>query len=139
MIVLDTNVLSELLRAEPEPAVFDWTASQPLETLFTTTVTQAEMLYGVGLLPNGQRRRRLETAVAALFAEDFNERVLPFDSDAATAYAVIAAERQRMGRPMSQFDAQIAAITQSRGGRLATRNVVDFEHCGLDTLNPWLL
>jgi toxin FitB len=137
VIVLDTNVLSELLRAEPDPAVIDWTASQPLETLFTTTVTQAEMLYGVGLLPNGQRRRRLETAVAALFAEDFNGRVLPFDGVAATAYAVIAAERQRMGRPISQFDAQIAAITQSRGGRLATRNVVDFENCGLDTLNPW--
>lgn len=137
MIVLDTNVLSELLRAEPDPAVIDWAASQPLETLFTTTVTQAEMLYGVGLLPNGQRRRRLETAVAALFTEDFNGRVLPFDGVAATAYAVIAAERQRMGRPISQFDAQIAAITQSRGGRLATRNVVDFENCGLDTLNPW--
>jgi toxin FitB len=137
VIVLDTNVLSELLRAEPDPAVIDWTASQPLETLFTTTVTQAEMLYGVGLLPNGQRRRRLETAVAALFAEDFNGRVLPFDGVAATAYAVIAAERQRMGHPISQFDAQIAAITQSRGGRLATRNVVDFENCGLDTLNPW--
>lgn len=138
MIVLDTNVLSELLRAKPEPVVVDWTASQPIDTLFTTTVTQAEMLYGVGLLPDGRRRRRLEKAVAALFAEDFNGRVLPFDSDAAKAYAEIAAERQRMGRPMSQFDAQIAAITQSRGGRLATRHVVDFEHCGLDTLNPWL-
>ncbi|SDX46215.1 type II toxin-antitoxin system VapC family toxin [Thiocapsa roseopersicina] len=137
MIVLDTNVLSELLRAKPEPAVIDWTASQPLETLFTTTVTQAEMLFGVGLLPNGQRRRQLEMAVAALFAEDFSGRVLPFDSDAATAYSVIVAERQRMGRPISQFDAQIAAITQSRGGRLATRNVVDFEDCGLDTINPW--
>jgi predicted nucleic acid-binding protein len=137
VIVLDTNVLSELLRAEPEPAVIDWTASQPLETVFTTTVTQAEMLYGVGLLPNGQRRRRLEAAVAALFAEDFNGRVLPFDSDAATAYGMIAAERQRMGRPMSQLDAQIAAITQSRGGGLATRNGLDFEHCGLVTINPW--
>ncbi|MFB1487146.1 MULTISPECIES: type II toxin-antitoxin system VapC family toxin [unclassified Thiocapsa] len=137
MIVLDTNVLSELLRAKPEPVVVDWTVSQPIDTLFTTTVTQAEMLYGVGLLPDGRRRRRLEKAVAALFAQDFNGRVLPFDSAAATAYAEIAAERQRMGRPISQFDAQIAAITQSRGGRLATRNVVDFEHCGLDTLNPW--
>ena len=103
MIVLDTNVLSELLRAIPEPAVVRWTASQPLNTLFTTTVTQAEMLYGARLLSAGQRRRQLEQALAALFEEDFAGRVLPFDGDAAFAYAGIAAERKRSGRPISQL------------------------------------
>jgi len=137
MIVLDTNVLSELLRAIPEPAVVRWTARQPLDTLFTTTVTQAEMLYGVKLLPAGQRREQLEEAVATLFAEDFVGRVLPFDGDAAAAYARIAAERKRTGRPISQFDAQIAAIAQSRGSHLATRNVGDFEGCVLYIVNPW--
>ena len=137
MIVLDTNVLSELLRAAPDPAVVRWAASQPLETLFTTTVTQAEMLYGIKLLPAGQRRQQLEDAVTALFDEDFAGRVLPFDGEAATAYARIAAERKQSGHPISQFDAQIAAIGQTRGGRLATRNVADFERCGLDIFNPW--
>lgn len=137
MIVLDTNVLSELLRAIPEPAVARWTASQPLNTLFTTTVTQAEMLYGAKLLASGQRRRQLEEALAALFEEDFAGRVLPFDGDAAVAYAGIAVERKLSGRPISQFDAQIAAIARSRGGYLATRNVGDFAACGLDIINPW--
>lgn len=137
MIVLDTNVLSELLRTVPEAAVVRWTASQPLNTLFTTTVTQAEMLYGVKLLPAGQRRQQLEEAVATLFAEDFVGRVLSFDGEAAAVYARIAAERKRTGRPISQFDAQIAAIAQSRGGHLATRNVDDFEGCGLYIVNPW--
>ncbi|SBT09033.1 VapC ribonuclease Y4jK [Candidatus Accumulibacter aalborgensis] len=137
MIVLDTNVLSELLRAIPEPAVVRWTASQPLNTLFTTTVTQAEMLYGARLLSAGQRRRQLEQALAALFEEDFAGRVLPFDGDAAFAYAGIAAERKRSGRPISQFDAQIAAIARSRGSYLATRNVGDFAACELQIINPW--
>ena len=137
MIVLDTNVLSELLRATPEPAVVRWTASQSLDTLYTTTVTQAEMLYGVKLLPIGQRRQQLEEAVTALFEEDFIERILPFDGGAARAYAEIVADRKRNGRSMSQFDAQIAAIVQSRGGTLATRNTDDFEGCGLHIINPW--
>ncbi|MBK7953572.1 MAG: type II toxin-antitoxin system VapC family toxin [Candidatus Accumulibacter sp.] len=137
MIVLDTNVLSELLRAIPDPAVVRWTASQPLNTLFTTTVTQAEMLYGARLLASGQHRRQLEEALAALFEDDFAGRVLPFDGDAAVAYAGIAVERKRSGRPISQFDAQIAAIARSRGGYLATRNVGDFAACELHLINPW--
>ena len=137
MIILDTNVLSELLRAVPEPAVAVWVARQPLDTLFSTTVTQAEMLYGVKLLPSGQRRQQLEDAVLTLFSEDFLGRVLPFDGDAAIVYAAIAAERKRIGRPISQFDAQIAAIAQSRAGLLATRNVNDFADCGLRIINPW--
>lgn len=137
MIVLDTNVLSELLRATPDATVVDWTAKQPLETLFTTTVTQAEMLYGVKLLPTGQRRRQLEDTVTALFDEDFAGRVLSFDGEAAAAYAEIAAQRKRIGRPISQFDAQIAAIARSRNGHLATRNVDDFAGCGLTIVDPW--
>lgn len=137
MIVLDTKVLSELLRAAPDPAVLRWAASEPLETLFTTTLTQAEMLYGVRLLPAGQRRQQLEQAVMALFEEDFVGRVLPFDGEAAIAYGQIASERKQRGRPISQFDAQIAAITRTRGARLATRNVADFQDCDLEIVNPW--
>ena len=95
------------------------------------------MLYGVKLLPSGQRRQQLEDAVLTLFSEDFLGRVLPFDGDAAIVYAAIAAERKRIGRPISQFDAQIAAIAQSRAGLLATRNVNDFADCGLRIINPW--
>ena len=139
MIVLDMKLLSELLRAVPDPAVLRWAASEPLETLFTTTVTQAAMLYGVKLLPAGQRREQLEQGVMALFEEDFVGRVLPFDGEAAIAYAQIASERKQRGRPISQFDAQIAAITRPRGARLATRNVADFQECDLDIVNPWQL
>lgn len=137
VFILETNVLSELLRAAPDPSVLRWTASQSLDALFTTTVTQAEMLYGVELLPKGRRRQKLEAAVAGLFEEDFFGRVLAFDSEAATAFARIAADRKAQGRPISQFDAQIAAIAQSRGAQLATRNVDDFEGCGLRIINPW--
>jgi predicted nucleic acid-binding protein len=138
MIVLDTNVLSELLHAAPGPAVLRWAASEPLETLFTTTVTQPEMLYGVKLLPAGQRRQRLEEAVMALFEKDFVGRVLPFDGgEAAIAYGRIAAERKQSGRPIPQFDAQIASIAHTRGARLASRNLAHFQGCGLHVIDPW--
>jgi predicted nucleic acid-binding protein len=139
MIVLDTNVLSELLRLAPDASVVRWVSAQAVESLFTTTVTQAEMLYGVQLLPSGRRKQQLEEAVGLLFDEDFAGRVLSFDGDAAVAYGRIAAERKRNGRPIPQFDAQIAAIAKSRGGQLATRNVDDFEACGLRVINPWRL
>lgn len=138
MIILDTNVLSELLREQPDPGVVQWTASQALHLLFTTTICQAEMLYGVSLLPAGKRRHNLQHAVSALFDEDFAGRVLPFDAGAATEYAQIAAERKRRGRIISQFDAQIAAIARAKGGQLATRNINDFDGCGLRLINPWL-
>ncbi len=137
MIVLDTNVLSELMKASPSTNVLDWTASQPALSLFTTTITQAEILYGVRLLPTGRRREALADAVAGMFDEDFSGRVLSFDGPAAHAYAVIATERKQAGRPIAQFDAQIAAIARTRGAAIATRNISDFEACGVDIVDPW--
>ncbi|QBR04176.1 MULTISPECIES: type II toxin-antitoxin system VapC family toxin [Paraburkholderia] len=139
MIVLDTNVLSELLRPAPEPAVLAWFGRQPRAALFTTTLSRAEMLYGVNLLPAGARREGLAAAIAAIFDVDFAGRVLPFDWDAADAWAVLAAERRLAGQPVSQVDAMIAAIARSRGAAVATRNVKDFAGCGVDLDNPWLM
>lgn len=135
--LLDTNVLSELLRAQPDGAVLAWFAKQPANTLFVSAVTQAEMLLGARLLPAGKRRVQLEQALEAMFSEDFADRVLAFDASAALAYANVVVRRRSAGRPISQFDAQIAAIALSRRANLATRNVADFEGCGLTLRNPW--
>lgn len=137
MIVLDTNVLSELMRPAPSVTVLRWVAGYPAASLFTTAVTQAEILFGLALLPEGRRRSDLLAATKQMFAEDFAGRVLPFDTVAATAFALIAAGRRQKGRPTSVFDAQIAAIASSRGAALATRNVADFVECGLSIVNPW--
>lgn len=136
--LLDTNVLSELLRKQPDAAVLAWFARQPADALHVSAVTQAEMLLGARLLPAGKRRAQLEQALDAMFSEDFGARVLPFDGAAAIAYAPIVALRRAAGRPISQFDAQIAAIAASRDLCLATRNTTDFEGCGLTLVNPWL-
>jgi toxin FitB len=138
MIVLDTNVLSELLRPAPEPRVLAWLEDQPPASLFTSAVTQGEILYGIRLLPDGQRRRKLWDAAVAIFNEDLAGRVLSFDGDAAAIYAEIGASRRAAGRSISQFDATIAAITRSRGASLATRNSKDFEGCGIEVVNPWI-
>lgn len=137
MIVLDTNVLSELLAPSPSPAVVAWLAAQPAAAVFTTAVTEAEILYGLALLPDGRRRQALETAVRPIFSEDLAGRVLAFDREAAANYAAIAARRRALGRPISQFDAQIAAIAVSRGASIATRNVADFAETGAPVINPW--
>jgi predicted nucleic acid-binding protein len=137
MIVLDTNVLSEALRSLPDPSVLSWLANQPRASLFTTTVTRGEVLYGIRLLSDGKRRRGLWDAAQRIFSEDFAGQVLSFDSEAADMYAEIAASRRTTGKPISQFDAMIAAMARSRGATLATRNVNDFEDCGVDVVNPW--
>ncbi len=137
MILLDTNVVSELMKPAPDDKVIHWIAAQPVTRLFTTTITQAEILHGVLLLPRGRRRQALAQAAGDIFDEDFEGRVLPFDADATLPYAEIATERRRMGRAISHFDAQIAAIARSRSAALATRNVADFEHTGVKILNPW--
>ncbi len=137
MIVLDTNVLSEALRALPEPSVLDWLAHQPRASLFTTTVTRGEILYGIRLLSDGKRRRGLWDAAIKIFSDDFAGQVLSFDSDAADMYAEIAVSRRIAGKSISQFDAMIVAMARSRGASLATRNVKDFEGCGVDVVNPW--
>lgn len=133
MIVLDTNVLAELMRPSPAPDVVRWVAAQPTASLFTTTVTQAELLYGIAVLPPSKRRDTLTALVEGMFAEDFNLRVLPFDAAAAHEFAPIAAQRSAIGRPI----AQIAAIARSRAAAVATRNTRDFEDCGILLSNPW--
>ncbi|MBI5165808.1 MAG: type II toxin-antitoxin system VapC family toxin [Magnetospirillum sp.] len=137
MIILDTNVLSETMRPNPSEMVLHWLATQPAIQLFTTTITEAEILYGLALLDPGQRRTALEAAARAMFAEDFAGHVMPFDSAAALAFADIAASRRRLGRPISQADAQIAAIARTHGASIATRNVADFEGCRVALINPW--
>lgn len=137
-LLLDTNVLSEMLRATPDPAVSTWFSKQPAQTLYVSAVTQAEMLLGARLLPAGKRRTALEAALKGLFEEDFFGRVLPFDSAATSAYVLIVSERRASGRPISQFDAQISAIARHQGFGVATRNVADFEGCGVVVVNPWL-
>lgn len=135
--LLDTNVLSELLRGRPAPAVLTWFAAQAQEALFVSAVTQAEMMLGARLLPVGKRRASLEGALAAMFEEDFAGRILPFDASAVPAYVAIVSDRRSLGRPISQFDAQIAAIARQSGATLATRNVSDFERCGVALVDPW--
>jgi predicted nucleic acid-binding protein len=137
MIVLDTNVLSETLRPAPADSVSRWMKAQPSTSLFTTTICEAEIFYALALMPGSRRRARLEQAVAAIFEEEFADRILPFDSAAARAFAAIAARRRGRGRPISEFDAQIAAIAHSHGATLATRNVEDFDDCGIKVISPW--
>jgi toxin FitB len=138
VIILDTSVVSELMKATPAPPVGRWVASQTATSLYTTSITEAEILHGVLLLPAGKRRNRLQVAAEAMFREDFGERVLSFGSDAARAYVPLAADRRRAGRPISHFDAQIAAIGRSARAAIATRNTADFEGCGVKLINPWL-
>jgi toxin FitB len=137
VIVLDTNVLSELMRSQPAAAVFAWVAAQPKAALHTTSVNKAEILYGIAALPEGRRRVALAAAAEAMFTDDFVGRVLPFDEAAAVHYAEIVAGRRREGRPIEAFDAQIAATARVAGAELATRNVGDFAGCGLTLVNPW--
>lgn len=136
-MLIDTNVLSELLRERPEPKVLAWFAAQPAQGLFVCSVTQAEMMLGARLLPAGKRRTLLEQALDDMFREEFAGRVLPFDAAAIADYVDIIATRRRLGRPISQFDAQIAAIARSRRIGVASRNVSDFEGCGLALTDPW--
>jgi hypothetical protein len=137
MLILHTNVLSEILRPAPSETVLKWLEEQPRTQLFTTTITQAEILYGVALLPENSRRDKLALATRAIFEEDFDQRVISFDSRAADSYAVIAALRKSAGRPISQFDAMIAGITRSHQARLVTRNLRDFADCDIDLVDPW--
>ena len=137
MIVLDTNVLSEVLSPTPSEAVMAWLGAQDRLAIFVTAITQAELLYGIEILSAGKRRILLSTAVKRIFTDEFAGRILAFDEQAADVYAGIVARRAAMGRPISQFDAMIAAIAGSSGGAIATRNVRDFEHCGIEVLNPW--
>lgn len=137
MVVLDTNVVSELMRPAPDPTVEAWVAGRAAATLFFSAVGEAELLYSVAIMSAGQRRDALASEIEAMLREDFAGRVLPFDSEAARAYAEIAAARRADGRPVSQADVQIASIACSRGMAVATRNVRDFADMGIDIIDPW--
>lgn len=137
MIVLDTNLLSELLRPSPDERVWAWLARQPRLELFTTVITQAEMLEGALRLPAGKRRAQLVEAIARLMLRELAGQILPFDQDAAVSFAALMARRRLLGKPMATADAYIAAICQTRGAALATRNVKDFTDCGLALIDPW--
>ena len=137
MIVLDTNVLSELIRPEPDEGVTSWLDSLDPSTVATTAITAAELLYGVARLADGRRKKRLSEAIHGLIEEDLEGRVEPFDAAAATHYAALVSEREAIGRPISMADAQIAAICRKLGATLATRNTSDFQDTGIDLLDPW--
>jgi predicted nucleic acid-binding protein len=137
MIVLDTNVLSEIMKPIPEPRVLSWVDSVPTRATAIIAVTVAEILYGVGRLPHGARRRKLLLAAEKILAEDFRDRILAFDADAAIEYATLVVEREAAGQPISMADAQIAAVCRVHQCTLATRNLKDFERTGVPTVNPW--
>ena len=137
MIILDTNVLSELLRPDPARQVERWLAALDGTKVYFTTVGEAELRHGVAILPAGKRRNALSTAIEGLLEEDFRDRILSFDRPAARAYATIAAERRAAGRPISQFDCQIAAIARAHEATVATRNTSDYEGCGIALIDPW--
>lgn len=137
MIIVDTNVVSELLRPSPEPRVEGWLAAQDGLDIYLTAISEAELRYGVAIMDNGKRRDGLADAFNRILRDDMAGRVLAFDSAAAEAYATIAASRRAAGRPIAQADCQIAAIARARGATVATRNTADFEGCDIDVIDPW--
>ena len=137
MIILDTNVVSELLRPAPAAHVEAWLSAQDGANIYFTAVGEAELRHGVAILLAGKRRTALFNAIEGILEEDFRDRILPFDRPAARAYAAIAAERRAAGRPISQSDCQIAAIARACDVTVATRNTDDFEDCGIDVIDPW--
>ena len=138
MKILDTNVVSELVRPNRNENVVAWVDAQPLAELFVTAITEAELRYGVAMMPNGKRKKALEADIHATLQQEFAGRILPFDSNAAIDYAAIVSARRALGKPIAQFDAQIAAIARANGAAaLVTRNVTDFANLNLTLINPW--
>jgi len=137
MIVLDTNVLSEFMRVEPDSHVLAWVDAQPAMDLAISAITVAEILHGIARLPFGKRKQKLEAHAMSMFEEDFAGRILPFDAHAAVDYATLVAGCEASGRAVSMADAQIAAICRRHGAPIATRNVRDFEFSGVEIINPW--
>ena len=137
MFVLATNILSAMMSTRVVPEVAEWIAGQPVGLLFTTSISQAEILSGIAIMPESRRRSDLEAAAGAMFLEDFEGRVLPFDMNAAVAYADIFAARRRAGRPTATIDLLIASVARSHHASVVTRDVSGFEGCGLRVINPW--
>lgn len=136
MIILDTNVVSELMRPEPAPQVATWVRSRDRRELRTTSITLAEIRYGIARLPDGRRKQVLLDTADEIF-QTFSDQVLPVDEAAAEHYAIIASARERAGKPIPGFDALIAAVCRSRGAALATRNLPHFDGTGIEVMDPW--
>lgn len=137
MIIVDTNVVSELLRPIPDPRVEHWLAAQDGYDIYLTAISEAELRYGVAIMDNGKRRDAFAEAIDRILVEDMAGLILPFDSAAAGEYATIAAIRRATGRPIAQADCQIAAIARTHGAAVATRNIADFEGCGVNLIDSW--
>ncbi len=137
MIILDTNVVSEFALSVPNTTVSDWIARQPTREMYITAITEAELRYGIEVMPVGRRRTAIALATAGVLQQYFPDRILPFDSAAASEYALIVSTRRAAGAPISQSDAQIAAIARARGAAVATRDVGGFSGCGIEVLDPW--
>jgi predicted nucleic acid-binding protein len=138
VIILDTNVVSELMRPEPAAQVANWVRDRDRRELRTTAITVAEVRYGIARLPDGRRKQVLLAAADEVFSA-FEDQVLPVDTAAAEHYAAIASSRERAGKPIAGFDALIAAVCRCQGATLATRHVSDFDGTGIEIINPWLV
>lgn len=137
MIVLDTNVISELTRSRPDPAVVAWVTAQPRSLLYTTVINEAELFHGIQAMPTGRRRDGLAAAVEAMFAEEFDGRVLPLAGRAVRLFGEIVVRRRTIGRPVEAFDALIGAIALAAGASVATRDIGGFEGYGIELIDPW--
>lgn len=137
MIVLDTNVLSELMRAKPAPEVLEWIDAQPTSQLYISAITVAEILYGIARMADGKRKQSLLDLATLMFVKDFAGRILSFDADAAAHYAGLAAKSEAKGKVVDMADAQIASIAALHDARVATRNVRHFDYLGVSIVNPW--
>ena len=137
MIILDTNVISELISVNPNQSVSHWFKFLPAHDVYTTAITEAEMQYGASRLDAGRRKAAFEGLLQEIFTVRFADRVLPFDRAAAAVFGDMLVRRERLGLNIDYPDLQIAAIALSRGSSVATRNITDFEHCGVDIIDPW--
>jgi predicted nucleic acid-binding protein len=137
MIVVDTNVVSEVMKPVADRQVATWLQRQPVDRIHITAITKAELLYGLALMPDGKRKKALAQTIQIFFAERVTNPILGFTDRDALPYAKISARRRKLGRPVKELDGQIAAIALSHGFAVATRNIRDFEHCGVEVINPW--
>lgn len=137
MIIIDTNVISELMRPNPAPAVEAWLGALDGLNIYLTAISEAVLRFGVAIAPNATGCDALGMAIDRILRDDMSGRILPFDSAAACVFADIAATRRNAGKPISQANCQIAAIARTHSAAVATYNTPDFEGCGIDLINPW--
>jgi len=137
VIIVDTNILSEFMTSPPASSVFEWLNAQDTLALFLTSITIAEIGFGLRVMPMGKRRQLLQESFEQFVATAFDSRILSFDEPAARMYGEVKGYRKEIGRPLSDLDGQIAAIARTNGFAVATRNIKDFEECGIELINPF--